>query len=77
MKFLEKKIDNKIKSFEYVKRTFFNKIKKRIVFTNIENDTYLSKELSFLGEDKIKNSVFLERGNISLKKIKSFKEKNI
>ena len=77
MKFLEKKIDNKIKSFEYVKRTFFKKKKKRIVFTNIENDTYLSKELSFLGEDKIKNSVFLERGNISLKKIKSFKEKNI
>ena len=31
--------------------------------------------MSFLGEDKIKNSVFLERGNISLKKIKSFKEK--
>ena len=34
MKFLEKKIDNKIKSFEYAKSSFFNKIKERIVFTN-------------------------------------------
>lgn len=76
MKFNEIKEKNEIKEWIYIKKNPFTKrIISSIVLTNIENDEYLKKELNFLGNEMLNNSVFFERGNGNLKKLNKFKNK--
>lgn len=42
----------------YKKNPFTKRIISSIVLTNIENDEYLKKELNFLGNETLNNSVF-------------------
>lgn len=59
MKFNEIKEKNEIKEWIYIKKNPFTKrIISSIVLTNIENDEYLKKELNFLGNETLNNSVF-------------------